>query len=115
MCIRVRILLLQTCGYRREVSLGLFERDTRFKAPDNLEEVRAALGCYRCFPGSIAGDRGPQLDRIVLDRKLETRRHDTNNRKRNPAESDRLIQYRGIGVKALLKECLAENHDPSCF
>src|SRR6185369_71877 len=112
-CVSVGILLRKTRTDRFHFSLRLVLRDTRFEARNHAQEVRAALGRDWLLSGSVPCDRGPQLDRIVLNRKFKRRRHHANNRETNAVERDSLVDDGWIAAEALLKKRVTEDHDAS--
>ena len=111
----VGILLFETRSDRGELSLRLFLRDALLETRDRCQEVRAALACDWLAACGIARDRGPELDRIILDRKLKVTRHHANHGKLDAVQRDGLIEDRWIAAEPILKERMTEHHDSPCF
>src|SRR5215471_17844447 len=77
--------------------------------------MRSALGGDRRFAGAIAGNRRPEIQRIVLNREFETLRHDADNREAVSVERNRLVNQTWVRIKLAREETFAEHNHASAL
>ncbi len=100
-------LLFKPGADRGHFGLCLFPGYARLETSDHIHIVRATLLRNRFPAFAVHSHSCPQLDRIVLHRKLKSSRHDADDGVRFPIKHHRLVHYIWIRIKPLLKELLA--------
>ena len=99
MGVAVRISLFQPAGDRVGFGLRLRFSDAWFEPRNQVKKMRATLNRYWLFSRRIVGNRSPEIERLVLDRKLKAVRHHTDDRVALTVKRYRPIQKTQIGIE----------------
>ena len=112
-CIGLRILFFQRRGYGAQLCIRLGKRNSRLE-PRNSEQAvaTALLRVGRAPIGSrrILGVRNVHLDRVGLDRELESLRHDADHRVRTSIQHEDATDHIFRAIEMALPKRVTENH-----